>query len=575
MSIKKYFTILFLTLSLILGTLTRFYKLGGAPAGLYLDEAAQGYSAYSILKTGKDEFGKEFPVVFRSFTDFKTPTYIYLIVPLIPIFGLTKFTVRFPSFFFSILSLPIFYLLIKKIAPRAYSLPLSLLTTFLLSISPWHILFGRTNFECNVALFFLLIGVYFFYLGLKNPKMLLVSAFGFALAIPSYHAQRVIAPLIITALFLRHRKKLLWGTHKKFLLAGGIIGLILLLPTLSISTTPGFLARASGLNIFTHSRQKPAGYLEDCKGGACPLINNSLFLTTREFSALYFSYFSPRNMFVLGDYGPRSSFPNLSTFFLWQFPFYVIGLYSLIKKKDLKEFRFFTLSLLIIGPIPAAVTRDAYSTIRSLQMVIPQISIISLGILQAFSWLRNKFEVKYFPFAAYLTLFVVTFYSSLRLYSSVIILNEFMMAHEWNFGWKEVAQKIPQLNPNLAIVVDNARSEPYSQLLFFLKADPSQYQRENFEVPLSEYYTNLKRDKTKKIGKITTRAINWKPDLSIEQYLIGDQLAISESQIKEHNLSQIAEVKYPNGAVSLRIVKTNPELSSQKKDKTPAPQMGK
>src|SRR3972149_9411406 len=213
-------TFFVLSLSVFLAIATRLYKLGEAPAGLYLDEAAQGYNAYSILKTGKDEFGKSFPIVFRSFTDFKTPIYIYLIVPLIPIFGLTKFTVRFPSFLFSIFTLPILYLLLKEITPKKNVFQLSLLTTFLLSISPWHILFGRTNFECNVALFFFLTGLYLFYLGLKKPGLLILSAVFFALAIPAYHAQRVVTPLMMLALFLRHRKKLLSSSHKKHLLAG-------------------------------------------------------------------------------------------------------------------------------------------------------------------------------------------------------------------------------------------------------------------------------------------------------------------------------------------------------------------
>src|SRR3972149_9527773 len=111
-------TFFVLSLSVFLAIATRLYKLGEAPQGLYLDEAAQGYNAYSVLKTGNDEFGKAFPVVFRSFADFKTPVYIYLIVPLIPIFGLTKFTVRFPSFFFSILTIPILYFLISELTRK-------------------------------------------------------------------------------------------------------------------------------------------------------------------------------------------------------------------------------------------------------------------------------------------------------------------------------------------------------------------------------------------------------------------------------------------------------------------------
>src|SRR5688572_19610364 len=114
---KKYLPIIALILIIAVGFATRFYQLGKAPKGLYIDEAGQGYSAYSLLKTGKDEFGKPFPIVFRGLTDFKTPVYTYSIVPLIPIFGLSVFTVRLPSFIFSLLTLPLLYLLIRKLIP--------------------------------------------------------------------------------------------------------------------------------------------------------------------------------------------------------------------------------------------------------------------------------------------------------------------------------------------------------------------------------------------------------------------------------------------------------------------------
>ena len=564
---KKYIPLFVLGISIFLAILTRFYKLGDAPSGLYLDEAAQGYNAYSILKTGKDEFGKSFPIVFRSFTDFKTPIYIYLIVPLIPIFGLTKFTVRFPSFLFSIFTLPILYLLLKEITPKKYAFQLSLLTTFLLSISPWHILFGRTNFECNVALFFFLTGLYFFYLGLKKPKVLLLSVIFFAIAIPSYHAQRIFTPLMVILLFFRHREKLLAKSHKNYLLICTFVVFILLLPTLSVAATPGFVVRATGLNIFSHTRQLPAGFLDTYSGPLGFFINGSWFLTVREFLSLYVSYFSSRNMFILGDSGLRSSFPDLSTFFLWQFPFYLYGLFKIIKNKDLGELRFITISMLLFSPLPAAVTRDPYSTIRSLQMVIPLLIIISLGIIESYQMLKKYIilrlklmKMSFYVFTAFFISVAVVTYSFARLYSSVIILNEYYRAEEWNYGFEQIAATIQKLDQNFPVVVDNSRTEPYSQLLFFMKFDPETYQKENFEVSLSEYYTNMGRNKTKRIGRIVTRPIDWEKDLSVEQYLVGDSLSISYEQIERHNLNLINEIKFPDGRVAFLVVKTNPKV---------------
>lgn len=556
-NIKRYLPYLILFISIILAIITRFYKLGEIPKELYIDEAGHGYSAYSILKTGKDEFGKSFPIVFRQFTDFKAPIYIYLLVPLISIFGPTSFAVRLPSSIFSILTIPLIFFLVKKISPKTEGGYIASISALLLAISPWHIFYGRATFECTVALFFFLGGVFLFFKGLENPKLLILSAVSFAIAITGYNAQRLITPLMAIILFIKYRKVLLSKTYIKFLLLGTLVGLAILLPSLSIALTPGFWARATGLNIFSFNKAFPPGYMNGKTGFLGLIVNNLTFLSSKEFLSLYISYLSSRNMFVLGDYNSRSFFPELSTFFLWQAPFYLIGLYHLIKNKGLGELRFFTLALLIIGPLPAAVTRDPYSTIRALQLIFPQIIIVTIGIIAAYRFVQKRI----LKIAFVLIFILLIIYSLAKLFSSVVILNEYYKAEYWNYGWEEVASTIKTLNPNLPIVVDTAREWPYIQILFSLKFDPATYQKENFEVPLNEYYTNLNRQDVKKIGNIITRKIQWKPDIKKEQYLIGDSLAISQQQIDEHKLTLIKDVYYPDGRIAYRIVKTNPQLN--------------
>lgn len=572
---KKYVVSLVFIAILALGFVTRFYKLGAIPAGLYLDEAAQGSNAYSILKTGKDEFGKSFPIVFRSFTDFKTPVYIYTIVPLIPIFGLTKFAVRFPSFFFSMLTFPFFYLLIKRLAPSKIATQIALLSTLLLAISPWHVLFGRTNFEVNLSVFFLVSGCYYLFKSVdfgatKNlsTKALVTAAVLLAIAIPSYHSQRVVVPLILFAFFVRYRTVLLSGKLRPAFVTGLVAGVIILLPTLSVATTPGFLARAAGLNIFTSST--PAGHFENYHGLGAGLVNGRLFLSTKEFLALYTSYFSPRDIFWLGDSGPRSSFPGLGTFYVWQLPFYAYGLYLIAKDKRLKDLRFFALALLIISPVPAAVTRDPYSTIRSLTMVLPICVLVAYGMIGFYNLARERFinDKKMVDLGTMVLGIALLSFSLGKLWSSAFILNEHHRASEWNYGFEHVTHTLQSLDPNLPVVVDNARTEPYSQLLFFLKFDPARYQATNYEVPLAEYYTNMDRNKTKVMGNITTRSINWDTDVHVDQYLVGDALTISDSQMAEHGLELVRDISYPDWSLAFRIVRTNPQFELAKLKKT-------
>lgn len=545
---QKFISILILAIAVLLAVLTRGYKLGYAPAGLNADEAGQGYSAYSILKTGKDEFGKSFPILFRSSGDFKTPVYTYLTIPSIAIFGLTPFSVRLSSAIFGVLTIPVLYLLIKELVRKQLS-PVAAVAAILLAISPWHILYGRTAYECNLALFFFLSGCLSFYMSLKRPWILIISAILFAVAIPSYHSERIVIPLMLVILFLRYGKTLLSGNHLRYLIIGAILAFVITLPTLSIVRTPGFFARVDDLNIFTVN--KPAGFLENYQGILEPIINNKQLLSIREFGFLYLSYFSPRYIFLLGDSGPRSSFPELSTFFVWQLPFYLYGLYLFIRKKELGELKFFTIVLLLVTPVPAALTRDPYSTTRAFQMVIPLTIIIAFAIIEVYSKLAFKRI-----FIGVFALLVI--YSVLKLYSSVIILNEQYRSTAWEYGWKPVADTIKTLDTNLPVIVDNSRNVGYIQLAFFLRADPFLYQKQNFEIPPSEYYTNLRSNEIKKIDNITLRKINWENDLLIEQYLIGDKLAISSKQIEEHGLILIKDILYPDRSIAYRIVKTNP-----------------
>lgn len=544
---------------ILIGTGLRLYKLGEAPAGLYIDEAGQGYSAYSILKTGQDEFGKTLPIIFRSFTDFKTPVYIYLIVPLIPIFDLNSFTVRFPSFLFSVLTFPILFLLLQRLTPNLkYGGIFSLICCLLLAISPWHVLFGRTNFECNVALFFYLLGIYLFYEGLKKPWVLVLSAIIFAVSIPAYHSERVITPLTVLALWIRHYKTLHQKHFLKYKVGGLIIAILISIPTLSVMTTPGFFARASGLNIFSHQHQLPAGTIESYQGQFEIFINGTWFLSTKEFFSLYTAYSSPRFMFNLGDYGLRSSFPELATFYVWQLPFYLLGLYLIVKKRQQHpELSFLVILLIIICPIPAALTRDPYTTIRALPLVIPQIILVGLGVIYIFNLLKDRW---YYLFGGVCISLIVLMYSVLQLYSSAIILNEYYRASEWDSGLEEVSNYLKDVYQDIPVVFDNSRDEMYIQLAFYLKYDPQLYQEQNFEVTPADYYNDLRRIKEKKIGKIITRPINWDLDLKIEQYLIGDQLAISYNQIEDHHLTLAKEIYYPDGSVAFRIVKTNPKF---------------
>ena len=105
----------------LLGFILRFWQLGVNPPSLDWDEVSLGYNAYSLLKTGKDEYGTFMPLSIRSFGDFKPPLYTYLTIPVVSIFGLNEFSTRFISALFGSLSVVIGYFLIKELFPKRSS----------------------------------------------------------------------------------------------------------------------------------------------------------------------------------------------------------------------------------------------------------------------------------------------------------------------------------------------------------------------------------------------------------------------------------------------------------------------
>src|SRR3990167_6856775 len=108
-----------LLLIVLLAVFLRFWQLGSVPPSPDWDEAALGYNAYSIMQTGKDEYGKFLPVILRSFDDYKPALYAYLIIPFIKIFDLNILAVRFPSALFGVIGVIFTYLLVKELFSKA------------------------------------------------------------------------------------------------------------------------------------------------------------------------------------------------------------------------------------------------------------------------------------------------------------------------------------------------------------------------------------------------------------------------------------------------------------------------
>src|SRR5690606_39044514 len=135
--------------------------------GFTPDEASFGYDAYSLLKTGKDQWGHPVPIVLESFGDFKPPLYAYLTIPFVAVFRMSEFSVRLPNAIAGTLAIYATYLMVSELAKhtklsKRKSETFALLSALLLSISPWHVMLSRGAFEANLTTILMPLGVYFF-----------------------------------------------------------------------------------------------------------------------------------------------------------------------------------------------------------------------------------------------------------------------------------------------------------------------------------------------------------------------------------------------------------------------------
>ncbi|RJR25698.1 phospholipid carrier-dependent glycosyltransferase, partial [Candidatus Microgenomates bacterium] len=190
--IKQIGLVLLVAFSLFL----RLYKISSLPPSLNWDEVSHGFNAFSVLETGKDEWGQSFPLIFRAYGDYKLPLYIYLTSLSIKFFGLNIFSVRLVSALAGTGLVLVSYLIALKITK---SKSLSFFAAFLTAVSPWSLFVSRAGLEANLAAFLFALGVYFLinFLDKSDYKKLSYTAFFWGLSVYAYNSARVLVPLFV------------------------------------------------------------------------------------------------------------------------------------------------------------------------------------------------------------------------------------------------------------------------------------------------------------------------------------------------------------------------------------------
>lgn len=133
----------------LFGVLLRLYALGqAAPPGLNQDEAANGWNAYCLLQTGKDQAGVSWPLFYsRCLGANRSTLYLYVLIPFQALGGLSTFTTRIPAVVAGALTI----VLVFAIGRRFSGADFGLLGAGLIAVNPWHLFQSRWGHEAALA----------------------------------------------------------------------------------------------------------------------------------------------------------------------------------------------------------------------------------------------------------------------------------------------------------------------------------------------------------------------------------------------------------------------------------------
>lgn len=535
---SKIFIILII---LFLGIFLRLYQLNNIPPGLDIDEASFGYDASSILETGKDRYGEVLPFAFRSFGTYLLPVYAYLTVIPVAIFGPTFFSARLIAAVASISLILITYFLIS--GPKIFSDKSKLLIILLLSISPWAIFFGRNGHEASLSLAFFVLSILFFLKSLTNPKWLILTSLTAGLSGLTYYAERYLTLIFFPAAFWFFREKFI--RKKKIVILAILVLIITMLPQLVLLQSGALTRRMEQVNYWNdQSFHQNGGTLRNIPFG-------KIIYIAKEFTSRYVEYFSPRSLFTDPDPQGAKSMPDLSVFYIWMVIPLWFGVKVLFKKISLPFFKILVL-LMIVSPIPAALTTDPFYSIRTLTLFWVLTIIIAFGSDYLLGLISSKF-VRISLVAILVAVSLISFYNS------YFILLKHERSAIYGYEYKQLIEKLNEFKGRKVVVDASRVPGVHIWIPYYGRIDPVKFQMQASDIIKKNYYNNTDLDEVTKLDNFEIRAIIWKDDIYEDEIIIGDNLSISDQQSKEHNLTPLFQIKGLDGKVKLRAYTTNPE----------------
>jgi 4-amino-4-deoxy-L-arabinose transferase-like glycosyltransferase len=448
----------YLALILLLAALLRLYGLADFPVAFNQDEAVNGYDAFCIFHTLRDHHGNFLPCMLQAFNDWNSPLLTYLTAPFVGVAGLSEWSVRLPLALMGVLSIWLFYLLVKKLFRSEW---IALFSALCLSIMPWHIHASRFAIPPSCVPCFFILLLLLFWGAVNNASTRSYIRFvgvgiGAGLLAYAYPTQKLFAPMALLIGVLVFGR----GMLRKHVAAGASF-LVLTAPMylLTMLDPQKYNGRFSQVSLF--------GLGGNIAG---------------EFLTRFVEYLSPSFLFGSGDPDIVQKVPGQSVvpWFLFLFCYLGIGagICQVLWKPNIapvpRKFTIFLLLLFLASPIPASLTSAHLHSFRSIQIAPLALLFCMFGVFALVHLLEHQPRV---------TLFIGIVLFSLAIYRIAGVVKSYFVSYpamskiEYGYGIKATMKFLLAHKSDFScITVDSRANQPYIYYLFYSRYDPRKLQ---------------------------------------------------------------------------------------------------
>jgi 4-amino-4-deoxy-L-arabinose transferase-like glycosyltransferase len=365
----------------VAAAILRVAALDVLPPALHADEAPNAWNAYTLLKTGMDQYGVHWPIFYtRAFGDNRSTLYIYMIMPFQALGGLNVWTTRLPAVFAALLTI----VLIDYVGSRLFGRAVGLAAAGLLAFNPWHIQMSRWGHEASIVPLLVILPVAaLLWANLplgdeeREPRPLRAGLAGAAAGIVCYGYQvvRLFVPLFLVALLLMNLK-LWWGYLKMRRGAASMAALVLA------------AALTFGPLLYKHLTDPEMGRRGQIQGLIWKDSDSAIQKTAKVF-ARYMGHYGPDFLFVSGDGDPALSPPAGFGLFLWtDLPLIVVGFFVCLKQARWSPASRLVLLWLVLYPAGDLLYQHkTLHALRSLPGLPAFVLLAAVGAVAASRWL--------------------------------------------------------------------------------------------------------------------------------------------------------------------------------------------